>query len=299
MTFQDLLSRLKNGKQYGSKFSALCPAHDDKTNSLSIAEKDGKILLKCFANCSIIEICASLDIEMKDLFLTSNHEQKTLKTGSNADKQYISETYQYCDNDGKLLYENVRFVPKDFRQRRFDDNGKAVWSLNGTKRVPYRLPELIKATRECADIWLCEGEKDADNLRSLGLTASSFKNWKSEFNQILKSAHVCLIQDHDKAGMKQANDAAELLSGNVASLKTIDFFQNEPLPDKHGKDFSDWLESEKQNGLSNVEIAEKLCIFTDNADIWQPFEMNDTEAETDFEETKLKPFPQPSGAGLK
>jgi hypothetical protein len=166
--------------------------------------------------------------------------------------------------------------------------------LNGTRRVPYRLPELIEAVGRGADVWLCEGEKDADNLRTLGLAATSFKNWKSEFNALLKSSHVCLIQDHDKAGIKQANDACKLLSVTSASLKTLDFYTGESLPEKHGKDFSDWFENEKRNGLSREEIAERLCILTDNADTWQPINTDDAESISDFEETEIKPFPVPS-----
>ena len=79
--------------------------------------------------------------------------------------------YEYRDGDSTLLYENVRFEPKTFRPRRPDGKGGWVWNLDGVKRVPYRLPELLASGTE--DVYVTEGEKDADRLVSLGLIATS------------------------------------------------------------------------------------------------------------------------------
>jgi hypothetical protein len=284
MNTTEILQKLGNVQKTSNGWKALCPSHDDKKQSLSIKEADGKVLLKCFAACDVQNIVSALDIELKDLF----SEPKKTMTNNNFQQKKILAVYPYTDENGELLYENVRFEPKDFRQRRFDENGKEVWSLNGTRRVPYRLPELIEGVKEDVEIWLCEGEKDADNLRSLGFTASSFKNWQREFNSHLKTAHVCLFQDHDKAGLRQANEAAKLLYGNVASLKVIDLFSDEPLPEKHGKDISDFIMSFAKDAESrDVEIAERLCILTDNAMDWKP-EQTSEEAETKPEKQKGK-----------
>lgn len=55
-------------RQSCKNFSARCPAHDDRNPSLSIAEKNGAILMHCFAGCTIDEICQSLNIKTKQLF---------------------------------------------------------------------------------------------------------------------------------------------------------------------------------------------------------------------------------------
>lgn len=282
MTLQEFIQRLEKPRKSGAGYIALCPAHDDQQPSLSVTEADGKVLLHCHSGCDFQSVVSALGIELKDLFTTPKRATQT----DDFQPKNIVAVYEYKDENSNRLYENVRFDPKDFRQRHFDANGKAVWGLNGIRRVPYRLPELIKAVESAqnaeygATIWLVEGEKDVDNLRSLGFTVSSFKNWKPEFNSYLKSAHVCLLQDHDKAGLKQANDACKLLSDNVASLKLLDFFADEPLSEKHGKDFSDWFENEKQSGLSAECIAEKLCILADNANVWQPDDTEVTDAES-------------------
>lgn len=46
-----------------------CPAHEDRSPSLSIGlSRDGRILLYCFAGCSTESILAALGMEWRDLF---------------------------------------------------------------------------------------------------------------------------------------------------------------------------------------------------------------------------------------
>lgn len=47
---------------------ALCPAHQDKTPSLSIREADGKILLHCWTGCSAVEVVEAIGLTINDLF---------------------------------------------------------------------------------------------------------------------------------------------------------------------------------------------------------------------------------------
>ena len=52
-TVQRILDRLNNIKTSGSSWTARCPRHDDRQNSLSIGEgDDGRVLLTCHAGCS-------------------------------------------------------------------------------------------------------------------------------------------------------------------------------------------------------------------------------------------------------
>jgi len=71
MSADALLSKLdKVKKSQGSlRWSARCPAHDDKGPSLSVREtEDGRILVHCFAGCSVHEIVQSVGLELSDLF---------------------------------------------------------------------------------------------------------------------------------------------------------------------------------------------------------------------------------------
>ena len=68
MTLDEIKARLQN--VHGG--SARCPAHEDKSNSLSVTEgKNGRVLLKCHAGCTTEEICGALGITVADLFSES------------------------------------------------------------------------------------------------------------------------------------------------------------------------------------------------------------------------------------
>ena len=56
----------------------------------------------------------------------------------------IVKTYGYCDENGTLLFQVVRFEPKGFRQRRPDGYGGWIWKLQDTRRVPYRSARAFK-----------------------------------------------------------------------------------------------------------------------------------------------------------
>ena len=70
MYIDNLLSRLEKVKQTSpEQYVALCPAHDDKSPSLSLRFlPDGRILMNCFAECSINEVLSAMGLEMKNLF---------------------------------------------------------------------------------------------------------------------------------------------------------------------------------------------------------------------------------------
>lgn len=69
MNTDEFLGLLQNVRRTSRGWSSRCPAHNDKSPSLSIREGDDrKILLRCFAGCSIDEICSALHIQKRDLF---------------------------------------------------------------------------------------------------------------------------------------------------------------------------------------------------------------------------------------
>ena len=114
----------------------------------------------------------------------------------------VVATYDYTDEGGRLLYQNVRFEPKDFRQRRPGGNGGWLWGRNGTPATLYRLPELLQSSRQDW-VLITEGEKDVDNLRALGFTATtsgSADTWRPEFAKHFAGRLVAIMGDNDPAG---------------------------------------------------------------------------------------------------
>jgi hypothetical protein len=64
-----ILALLENIRHTGTGWSALCPAHDDHMNSLSLSEgRDGRALVHCFAGCDVTDILGALGLTLNDLF---------------------------------------------------------------------------------------------------------------------------------------------------------------------------------------------------------------------------------------
>jgi hypothetical protein len=213
---------------------------------------DGRVLLHCQAGCSTEAILAAMGRTMKDLFPSGN--------GNGSGRRVEVASYDYRDLDGTLLYQVVRFSPKNFRQRRPDGDGW-TWSVKGVKRVPYRVRELVAAH----SIFITEGEKDADALHRIGLTATcnagGAGKWPDELDQYFRPEHeVVILPDNDEPGRKHAELVAEHLKGKVASVKVLHLAG---LPEKG--DVSDWLRGRDPEGA-----AEELCKLADGAEEWGP-----------------------------
>lgn len=66
---ENLLARLEGVRKHGRHWIAQCPAHADKSPSLSIAEcDDGKVLVHCFAGCSALSVVQAVGLTVSDLF---------------------------------------------------------------------------------------------------------------------------------------------------------------------------------------------------------------------------------------
>lgn len=67
---EGLLDRLEGVRRTGDgRWMAKCPAHPDRTPSLSIRlAEDGRILAHDFAGCSVEDVLAAIDLEFSDLF---------------------------------------------------------------------------------------------------------------------------------------------------------------------------------------------------------------------------------------
>ena len=89
----------------------------------------------------------------------------------------------------------------------------------------YRLPDLIKAVAAGSTIYLCEGEKDANNLINLGFAATTNAGgagkWLREYNEFLRGSDVVLLKDNDEAGRKHVESVSLHLNG-IARVQSLD-----------------------------------------------------------------------------
>ena len=163
MTAALIASKLR-GHRSGSGWVARCPAHEDKMPSLSVTEgADGRVLVHCHAGCPQEAVVAAL----KDLGLWPRKE-RAFKPPKSAQKERVIATYPYTDEAGKLLYEIVRFEPKNFRQRYPDGSGGWVWKKN-LRQVLYRLQEVLAAPI----VFVVGVEKDVETLRDRGSVSTT------------------------------------------------------------------------------------------------------------------------------
>ena len=70
MSAHNLINNLDRVMKMGAdRWLACCPAHNDKSPSLTIRElPDGAVLVHCFAGCSAHEIVSAAGLDMSELF---------------------------------------------------------------------------------------------------------------------------------------------------------------------------------------------------------------------------------------
>jgi putative DNA primase/helicase len=229
----DSLARALEARRSGSSWMAKCPAHDDSNPSLSIREVDGTVLVRCHAGCAQRDVIDALSA--RGLWQPKLTEQPR-----------IAATYDYTDEQGRLLYQVVRYQPKDFRQRRPDGCGGWTWR-KGSRQVLYRLPEVLEA----ATVFVVEGEKDVETLRSNGFTATTNAGgakaaWLPSFTEFLRGREVILIPDNDPPGRARVLTITRALLRNVARLIVLEL--------EDGKDVTEWF----AHGHSELELIAQI-----------------------------------------
>lgn len=170
---------------------------------------------------------------MADLMPEAERRNGTVRT-----RREPEAIYDYHDENGTLLYQVVRMPDKGFWQRRPD----GTKNLEGVRRVLYRLPEVLETAGRGDTVYICEGEKDVDNLHQLGLVATTNPGgagkWRDDYSDALRGAHVVILPDNDEPGRKHAEVVAKSVSAKARTVKIVEL----PGLPKAG-DVTDWLKA--------------------------------------------------------
>ncbi len=238
MTVEDLLRRLHGVRRSGSGYVAHCPAHRDRRPSLSVSEgEDGRVLLHCHAGCSTEAVVGALGLRLADLMPEPAGDGRSGREPAPPPVEVARYTYR--DEEGRPLYQVRRYQPKTFRQYRREGD-RWVPGLGETRRVLYRLPEVIEAAREGRVVIVVEGEKDADVLADLDFVATTCAMgagaWRPEYTEVLRGAHVVILPDNDEPGRRHAAEVARAVYDVARSVRIVEL---PGLPEKG--DVSDWL----------------------------------------------------------
>ena len=242
-------SELSSLRIRGNKGMALCPFHEDKNPSLSIDMETG--VFHCFGCDGSGDV---FDFHMRVHGLPFADALKDLARFAGNDRppeRRMVATYDYTDESGKLIFQVIRFEPKEFKQRRPNGKGGWIYNLEGVEPVFYNLPEVVKANT----ILLVEGEKDVETLRAIGLVATcnpmGAGKWKEAYNQCLKDKDVVIIPDNDEPGLNHALNIASNLTGTA---KTVKIVKLPGLPEKG--DVTDYLGGHSRDSLLSLVNAE-------------------------------------------
>lgn len=143
------ICRALGGKPSGGGFVARCPAHDDKTPSLTIADGDSGVVVKCHAGCSQRDVIDAL--RARGAWPDNGDRPSSPR-----------EEYDYLDASGAKV---VTVVRRDL------DDGKRIHREPKGVRKPaggYPLYRLADVTaRADLPVLIVEGERTADCAHDL------------------------------------------------------------------------------------------------------------------------------------
>lgn len=285
MQLDEFLTHLDGVKKTGpTQYMACCPVksahkHGDRAPSLSVGKgNNGSIVFYCQGGCSQESVLQALGLSMKDLFPDGDRprfdrrQEHRPRPTSREDKGRIAAQYDYTDENGQLLARKTRWETAvgGKRKKTFTwshPEGQGFQSGRNGMAVPYHLPELVKAET----VFLCEGEKDVDNLTAQGLAATcspdgagTGSKWRDTYTPYFAGKTVYILQDNDEVGKKFAQYEAQKLSPVAQEVKVLDLTALWPGLPEHG-DISDVMEH-----LGATQALADLLELADKAPGWEP-----------------------------
>ena len=237
MQAEQIAKALGNAKKTGGGWLASCPlpthgqGNGDKNPSLSISDgEDGKPLFKCHGGCDQQDVFEAIrdygllpDLEPRAELLSS------IKPLPQA--PVLEQEWHYTDEDGVTQFIKQRYKTSDAKGKTYkllkvDDQGRRHATMLGANIVPYNLPALEDAREQNRVVFLCEGEKAADALTSIGMTATTTHAGAGSFPedaiQYFVNLNVVIVPDCDKVGWEYAKKATKAIKTIAKSIRTLD-----------------------------------------------------------------------------
>ena len=227
MNLIDLLPHLKKHKPSGSGYVAICPCHPDKDPSLSVGEKDGKLLAHCFA-------CGAGLPEVLDALGLTREAPADKPSGP-----VLVAEYFYGDQLKKCKYRKADGSKYCLWYHREGDEWRK--GRNGIDPGLYCNSNLSAASV----VYIVEGEKDVETLVQHGLTAVSLPDganskWCAAYEEELSGKDIIILPDNDKPGKQYAQLCATKLEGKATRIRLVDLSAPWPEIPDHG-DISDMV----------------------------------------------------------
>ncbi|MDD5367427.1 MAG: DUF927 domain-containing protein, partial [Gallionellaceae bacterium] len=255
-------------RRRGDHIDARCPAHDDRTPSLSVDWRDGAIYVCCQTGCTTEDVMTALGLPMRDLYDTPREGRDDTRAprprrqraprqtkpaapaclGTYREHAYAEVTrYPYTDADGTLVGYRIRKAcrrggcdAKSFGWRRLDTAGSEQPGRPDPLPL-YRLPDVLVAIAEGRPVYVTEGEKDADAVTAAGGVACTMgaadngrgSTFKAHHREALAGAtEVIVPADRDKPGRTSARYiAGQLLDAGVPIVRIVEAAEGKDVAD--------------------------------------------------------------------
>jgi hypothetical protein len=279
MSAQQIATTLGNAKKVGNGYLASCPVphhgqgNGDKHPSLSVTDgEDGNILFKCHGGCDQHSVFSTIkDMGLLPALPDRPEYLASVKPIPLIAVPTLEQEWHYTDEDGISLFLKQRYKTYDAKGKTYKtlrvmpDNSR-VGKLGDCRIVPYRLPEVLQAVADGRVIYICEGEKAADALSSLGVVATTSHagagGWNPDLNQYFTGANVVIVPDNDIAGWNYAHKIVESLigTGSTKSIRVLDLTLMDSKEDAY-----EWVN--KYGGdRATLAQAAKACPVVESTD---------------------------------
>lgn len=242
ITAKEIAHALSGGKETrlsDNGWKCRCPTHDDKSSSLTVRDKNGKVLIQCHAGCSNDTVIKEL--QNRDLWPKKEYnkdswtpvlpvpstvkdpgpEYKHPKHGTpvkrwtyiNAEGEVLGYVYRYMDEHGNKVPIPVTYCVNDDKAK-----PKYEWKFKSfdKPRPMYGLELLARFPKH--PVVVCEGEKATDAANELFPDHISV-SWPGggkgvkyvDFSPLI-GRDVILWPDADQPGSQCMNQLAEILA---------------------------------------------------------------------------------------
>lgn len=218
-------------RQSGDGWTFFCLVHGDgKSPAGTLAQGDVAALVLCHAACDTELVVVALGLTMADLFDDRTGGGERWEKGAvyvyGPPDHPIARKTRWRKPDGTSVQSWQRY-----------EGGRWAPGLDGQDPGLYRAAELVDAK----EVWICEGESDAEAVRSLGVIATSPPHgagpgkWKPDYTATLAAtgAQLILCRDRDDIGRSYASGVYGHLGVAGCAVRLV-----EPLV---GKDVRDHL----------------------------------------------------------
>ena len=243
---------------------ASCPVLDhgqgngDRNPSLSVTDSDGKLLLKCHGGCSQHDVWAAVRdlgllpqlsewVEPLVIRPINGHHPAPRSPGQlpRPPRQvHLTGEWEYVDEHGSVLFVKQRFWTSDakgktYKLLRVMSDGSRQASMQGARVIPYRLSDVLEAKIQAKPVFVCEGEKAADALASIGVFTSTSHtgagSWPAANSTWFADLNIVLVPDNDQPGYRYASLVASALLPIAKSIRLL------ALPVGHTEDAFEWV----------------------------------------------------------